>query len=48
VILHETLHMSEYIGMVAVVAAVALVTSSQMKSGKPAAVIEVAPIEEKA
>lgn len=48
VLLHETLHTSEYIGMVAVVCAVALVTSSQMKSGRQAAELEVAPIENKA
>jgi len=45
VILGETMHVSEGIGMVAVIGAVALVTSSQMKSGRPAAEIEVTPIE---
>ena len=48
VFLNEHPHPSEYVGMVAVVGAVALVTSSQMKSGKPAAELEVAPIEDKA
>lgn len=47
-VLKETLHTSEYIGMVAVVCAVALVTSSQMKSGRSAAELEVTPIENKA
>jgi drug/metabolite transporter (DMT)-like permease len=46
--LNEHPHPSEYVGMAAVVGAVALVTSSQMKSGKPAAELEVAPIEDKA
>lgn len=46
--LNEHPHSSEYIGMVAVVGAVALVTSSQTKSGKPTAELEVAPIEDKA
>jgi len=45
VILHETMHPSEAIGMIAVIGAVALVTSSQMKSGRPVAEIEVIPIE---
>jgi drug/metabolite transporter (DMT)-like permease len=48
VILGEHPHTSEYFGMVAVVCAVALVTSSQMKSGKPVAELEVAPLEDKA
>jgi drug/metabolite transporter (DMT)-like permease len=47
-ILGEHPHPNEYIGMVAVVAAVALVTTSQMKSGRPAAELEVTPIEDKA
>ncbi len=46
--LNEHPHPSEYVGMVAVVCAVALVTSSQMKSGKRVAELEVAPIEDKA
>ncbi|MGC8550426.1 MAG: EamA family transporter [Acidobacteriaceae bacterium] len=46
--LNEHPHPSEFIGMMAVVGAVALVTSSQMKSGKPVAEVEVAPIEDKA
>lgn len=47
-LLNEKLHTSEYIGMVAVIGAVALVTSSQMKSGKQAAELEVAPLETEA
>lgn len=47
-VLGEHLQRTEYIGMVAVICAVALVTSSQMKSGKPAAEIEVVPVENKA
>lgn len=45
-VLHERMQLTEYVGMVAVIAAVALVTSSQMKSGKPAA--SVAPVENEA
>lgn len=47
VLLGEHPHPSEYFGMIAVVCAVALVTSSQMRSGRPAAELEVAPIEDK-
>uniref|UniRef100_A0A7V4XSL5 EamA family transporter n=1 Tax=Acidobacterium capsulatum TaxID=33075 RepID=A0A7V4XSL5_9BACT len=45
-VLHEHMQPTEYIGMVAVIASVALVTSSQMKSGKPAAAP--APVENEA
>jgi drug/metabolite transporter (DMT)-like permease len=45
VILHERMQPTEYIGMVAVLAAVALVTSSQLRSGKPAADLECAAVE---
>ena len=48
VVLGEHLQRTEYVGMVAVLCAVALVTSSQMKSGRPAAEIEVAPVEKEA
>jgi len=48
VILGEHLQATEYVGMAAVVCAVALVTSSQMKSGRPAAEIEVTPLEREA
>lgn len=44
-LLNEKLHATEYIGMVAVVGAVALVTSSQMKSGQATAEVEVTPVE---
>lgn len=44
-VLGEHLHSSEYAGMVAVLCAVALVTSSQMKSGRTAAEIEVKPVQ---
>ncbi len=47
-VLHEHLQKSEYVGMVAVLGAVALVTSSQMKSGRPTAEIEVGPVEREA
>lgn len=47
-VLGERLQPAEYIGMVAVVIAVVLVTSSQMKSGRPAAEIEVGPLEHEA
>jgi len=47
-VLREHLLPTEYVGMVAVLGAVALVTSSQMKSGRPAAEIEVAPVEKEA
>jgi drug/metabolite transporter (DMT)-like permease len=48
VLLGEQLHRSEYAGMVAVICAVALVTSSQMKSGRSTAEIEVGPVEPEA
>jgi drug/metabolite transporter (DMT)-like permease len=48
VILHEHLQPTEYVGMVAVVCAVALVTSSQMKSGRSVAEFEVGPVEREA
>ncbi len=47
-VLREHLQPTEYVGMVAVLCAVALVTSSQMKSGRPVAEIEVAPVEKEA
>ncbi len=47
-VLHEHMQKSEYIGMVAVLGAVALVTSSQMKSGRSTAEIEVGPVEREA
>lgn len=47
-VLREHLQPTEYTGMVAVLCAVALVTSSQMKSGRPAAEIEVAPVQKEA
>jgi drug/metabolite transporter (DMT)-like permease len=48
VALGEHLQGTEYVGMAAVICAVALVTSSQMKSGRPAAEIEVGPVEHEA
>ena len=48
VVLGEHLRPEEYLGMAAVICAVALVTSSQMKSGRPAAGIEAAPVEHEA
>ncbi len=48
VVLGEHLQKTEYAGMVAVLCAVVLVTSSQMKSGRSAAEIEVGPIEHEA
>ncbi|MDE3202225.1 MAG: EamA family transporter [Acidobacteriota bacterium] len=47
-ILGEQLQPSEYVGMVMVICAVALVISSQTKSGKSAAEIEVEPLENEA
>jgi drug/metabolite transporter (DMT)-like permease len=44
-VLGERLRPTEYAGMVAVLCAVALVTSSQMRSGRTAAEIEVGPVE---
>ncbi len=46
--LGEQLQKTEYVGMVAVLCAVVLVTSSQMKSGRSAAEIEVGPVEHEA
>jgi drug/metabolite transporter (DMT)-like permease len=48
VVLGEHLRPAEYAGMVAVLGAVALVTSSQMMSGRAAAEIEVGPVEREA
>lgn len=48
VVLGEHLVATEYMGMVAVLGAVALVTSSQMQSGRKAAEIEVGPVETEA
>jgi drug/metabolite transporter (DMT)-like permease len=48
VVLHERLQATEYVGMVAVICSVVLVTSSQMKSGRSAAEIEVEPLEREA
>ena len=48
IILGEQLHKSEYVGMVAVLCAVALVTSSQMQGGRSVAEIEVGPLENEA
>lgn len=47
-VLGEHMQRSEYFGMVAVLGAVALVTSSQMKSGRKTAEIEVNPVESEA
>lgn len=47
-ILGEHLHRSEYVGMAAVIVAVALVTTSQTRSGRPRAEIEVSPLEHEA
>ncbi|MGA7884930.1 MAG: EamA family transporter [Acidobacteriaceae bacterium] len=44
-VLSEHLRPTEYAGMIAVLCAVALVTSSQMKSGRAAAEIGVGPVE---
>jgi drug/metabolite transporter (DMT)-like permease len=48
VILHERLAPTEYIGMVAIVIAVALVTSSRLKSGKEVAQVECTIVEAEA
>ncbi len=48
VVLGEHLQPTEYLGMAAVVCAVALVTTSQMQSGRPAAEIEAPPLEQEA
>ena len=45
VVLGEHLQPTEYVGMIAVVCAVALVTSSQMKSGRSLAEVEFGPLE---
>ncbi|HUX44724.1 MAG TPA: EamA family transporter [Terracidiphilus sp.] len=47
-VLREHLQPSEFVGMAAILCAVALVTSSQMKSGRSAAEIEVGPLEREA
>ena len=47
-VLGEHLRPTEYAGMIAVLCAVALVTSSQMQSGRAAAEIEVGPVEREA
>jgi len=47
-VLGEHLRPTEYAGMAAVLLAVALVTSSQMQSGRTAAEIEVGPVEREA
>jgi len=44
-VLHERLESTEYIGMVAIVISVALVTSSRLSSGKTAAEVEIAAVE---
>ena len=46
VVLGERLEPEEYLGMAAVVCAVAMVTSSQMKRGRSAAEIEASPVEQ--
>jgi drug/metabolite transporter (DMT)-like permease len=48
VLLHERLAPTEYIGMVAIVIAVALVTSSRLKSGKEVAEVECVAVESEA
>lgn len=48
VILHEKLVSTEYVGMVAIVVAVALVTSSKLASGKSTAEVECAAVETEA
>ena len=48
IVLGDQLHKTEYVGMVAVLGAVVLVTSSQMKSGRSVAEIEVGPLEREA
>jgi drug/metabolite transporter (DMT)-like permease len=47
-VLHEKLAPTECFGMIAIVISVALVTSSKLSSGKPAAEVECAAIESKA
>jgi drug/metabolite transporter (DMT)-like permease len=46
--LGERLAPTEYIGMAGVILAVALVTSSRLKTGKPAAEVECAAVESEA
>jgi drug/metabolite transporter (DMT)-like permease len=48
VILHEHLQPTEYVGMVAVICSVALVTSSRTKSGRSVAEVGVGPLEHEA
>ena len=48
IVLGEHLHKMGFVGMVAVLCAVVLVTSSQMKSGRSVAEIEVGPTEHEA
>ena len=48
VILGEHLQKTEYVGMIMIVCAVALVISSQTKSGRSAAELEAAPVEHEA
>lgn len=48
VILGEHLQKAEYVGMIMIVCAVALVISSQTKSGRSAAELEAAPVEHEA
>ena len=48
IFLKERLSSIEYAGMAAILLAVFLVTSSKLKSGKPAAAIELAPVEPQA
>lgn len=47
-LLHEKLAPTEYIGMVAIIASVALVTSSKLSSGREVAQVECAPVESEA
>jgi len=48
VVLGEHLQRSEYVGMVMIICAVALVISSQTRSGRPAAELEAGPLEHEA
>ena len=48
VILGEHLQKAEYVGMIMIICAVALVISSQTKSGRPAAELEAGPLEREA
>lgn len=48
VVLGEHLQRTEYVGMVLVIFAVALVVSSQTQNGRPAAELEVSPLESEA